>query len=56
MPDVNATFGDIVLVAFVDEITHILFARDGCKLVLATDALASVDGFHVMAQLTFQQL
>ena len=56
MPEVNASSEDVVLVASVEEMAKTLPCRDARKRILATDALASVDGFRTMVQLTFQHL
>ena len=52
MPDLNASSEDIVFVASVEDIAKALPSHDARKRILATDALASVDGFRIMVQLT----
>ena len=56
MPDSNASSDDIVLVAFVEDMEKALPSHDSRKIILATDALASVDGFRIMVRLTFSHL
>ena len=56
MPDLNASSEDIVLVASVEDMANTLPSRDAQKRIRATDALASVDGFRIMVQLTFSHL
>ena len=47
---------DVVLVASVEEMAKTSPCHDARKRILATDALALVDGFRTMVQLTFQHL
>ena len=46
MPDLNASSDNIVLMASVEEMEE-LPSHDSRKIILATDALASVDGFRM---------
>ena len=54
VPDLNASSEDVVLVASIEEMANMLLCHDARRENLATDALASVDGFRMMVQLTFQ--
>ena len=56
MPDFNASSDDIILTAFVEDMAKTLPSHDARKIMLATDALASVDGFRIMVQLTFSHV
>ena len=56
MPDLNASSEDVVLDASVEEMANNLPCHDARKRILATDVLASVNGFRAMVQLTFQHL
>ena len=56
MPNLNASSEDIVLVASVEDMAQTLPSHDPRTIILATDALASVDGCRIMVHLTFQHL
>ena len=55
-PDLNAGPEDQIFVASVDGMCTSLPSYDERRRILATDSLASVDGFRTMAQLTLQHL
>ena len=56
MPGLNASSEDIVLVASAEDMAKALPSHDARKMIIATDVLASVDGFCIMVHLTFQHL
>ena len=65
-PEVSATFAahgkqdgdadDVLFGVSVDDLTDLLPTFDQRRRILATDALASVEGFRIMVQLTMQYL
>ena len=55
-PDLATEDDDILLQASVQDILSTLPSHDVRRQILATDALASVEGFRVMVQLTLQRL
>ena len=55
-PDLNAGLDDEVFVASVEDTFNSLPSYDERRQILATDSLASVDGFRTMVQLTLQHL
>ena len=55
-PDLATEEDDILLQASVEDILDMLPSHDVRRQILATEALASVEGFRVMVHLTFQHL
>ena len=55
-PTMIAKDGDLILSASAQGLLDKLPAYDARRQIIATDSLASVDGFRIMIQLTFQHL